>query len=74
MILIKSKAPYERGRFCDIQIQLKPLIMITLGLALFDNNNRPITLSEGYKNLHYLTQFIVTVQPSICIKKQKNLF
>jgi hypothetical protein len=37
--------------------------MITLGLALFDNNNRLITLSGGNKNLHYLTQFIVTVQP-----------
>jgi hypothetical protein len=37
--------------------------MITLGLALFDNNNRLITLSGGYKNLHYLTHFIVTVQP-----------
>ena len=36
--------------------------MITLGLTLFDNNNRLITLSGGYKNLHYLTQFIVTVQ------------
>jgi hypothetical protein len=34
--------------------------MITLGHALFDNNNRLITLSGGYKNLHYLTQFIVT--------------
>ena len=34
--------------------------MITLGLALFDNNNRLITLSGGYKNLHYLTQFVVT--------------
>ena len=34
--------------------------MITLGPALFDNNNRLITLSGGYKNLHYLTQFIVT--------------
>jgi hypothetical protein len=33
--------------------------MITLGPALFDNN-RLITLSGGYKNLHYLTQFIVT--------------
>ena len=42
------------------QIQWKPLIMITLGPALFDNNNRLITLSGGYKNLHYLTQFIVT--------------
>jgi hypothetical protein len=36
--------------------------MITLGLVLFNNNNRLITLSGGYKNLHYLTQFIVTVQ------------
>jgi hypothetical protein len=41
-------------------IQWKPLIMITLGPALFDNNNRLITLSGGYKNLHYLTQFIIT--------------
>ena len=41
-------------------IQWKPLIMITLGPALFDNNNWLITLSGGYKNLHYLTQFIVT--------------
>ena len=41
-------------------IQWKPLIMITLEPALFDNNNRLITLSGGYKNLYYLTQFIVT--------------
>ena len=34
--------------------------MITLGPALFDNNNRLITLRGGYKNLRYLTQFIVT--------------
>jgi hypothetical protein len=34
--------------------------MITLGPALFDNNNWLITLSGGYKNLHYLTQFIIT--------------
>jgi hypothetical protein len=40
-------------------IQWKPLI-ITLGSALFDKNNLLITLSGGYKNLHYLTQFIVT--------------
>jgi hypothetical protein len=38
-----------------------------LGPALFDKNNRPITLSGGYKNLHYLTQFIVT--NFTCIKK-----
>jgi len=43
-------------------IQWKSLVMITLGLALFDNNIRLITLSGGYKNLHYLIQFIVTVQ------------
>jgi hypothetical protein len=48
---------------CNNKIQWKQLIMITLGLALFDNNNRLITLSGGYKHLHYLTQFIVTVQP-----------
>ena len=34
--------------------------MISLGPALFDYSNRLITLSGGYKNLHYLTQFIVT--------------
>jgi len=34
--------------------------MITLGPALFDKNNRLITLSGGYKRLHYLTQLIVT--------------
>jgi len=34
--------------------------MITLGPVLFDNNSWLITLSGGYKNLHYLTQFIVT--------------
>jgi hypothetical protein len=47
-------------------MQWKPLIMITLGPALFDNNNRLITLSGGYKNLHYLTQFVVTA--FTCIK------
>jgi hypothetical protein len=44
-----------------IEIQWKPLIMITLGPVLFDKNNRLITLRGGYKNLHYLTQFIVTI-------------
>jgi len=34
--------------------------MITLGPALFDKNNRLVTLSGEYKNLNYLTQFIVT--------------
>jgi hypothetical protein len=42
-----------------------------LGLALFDNNNRLITLSGGYKNLYYLTKFIVTVQSFTCIKTTK---
>ena len=45
---------------------------ITLGPVLFDNNNRPITLSGIYKNLHYLTQFIVT--NFYMYKKQQNLF
>jgi hypothetical protein len=34
--------------------------MITLGPTIFDNNNRLITLSGGYKNLCYLNEFIVT--------------
>jgi hypothetical protein len=42
-----------------IIIQWKPFVMITLGPALFDQNYRLITLSGGYKYLHYLTQFIV---------------
>jgi len=46
--------------------------MITLGPALFDSNNRLITLSGGYKNLHYLIQFIVTT--FYMYKKQQNLF
>jgi hypothetical protein len=53
-------------------LQWKPLIMITLGPALFDNNNRLITLSGGYKTLHDLTQFIVTT--FYMYKKQQNLF
>jgi hypothetical protein len=46
--------------------------MITSKPALFDNNNRLITLSGVYKNLHYLTQFIVTT--FYMYKKQQNLF
>jgi len=53
-------------------IQWKPLIMITLGHALFDNNNHLITLSGGYKNLYYLTKFIVTT--FYVYKKQQHLF
>ena len=52
-----------------IYTQWKPLIMITLGPTLFDNKYRLITLSGGYKNLHYLTQFIV--KPFTCIKTAK---
>jgi hypothetical protein len=55
-------------------IQWKPLIMINLGLVLFYNNNRLITLSGGYNNLHYLTQFIVTVQHFTCTKNSKIYF
>jgi len=46
--------------------------MITFGPTLFDNNNRLIALSGGYKNLRYLTQFIVTT--FYMYKKQQNLF
>jgi hypothetical protein len=53
------------------RVQWKPLIMITLGPALFDNNNWLITLSGGYEKLHYLTQFIVTT--FYMYKKQQNL-
>jgi hypothetical protein len=45
--------------------------MIALEPALFDNNNLLITLSGGYKNLHYLTQFIITT--IYMYKKQQNL-
>jgi len=45
--------------------------MITFGPALFDSNNRLITLSGGYNNLHYLTLFIVT---TFYIYKKQNLF
>jgi hypothetical protein len=55
-------------------IQWKPLIMITLGSTLFDNNNRLITLSGGYKRLHYLTQFIVTTFYVYKKILKKNLF
>ena len=55
------------------KVQWKPLIVITLGPALFDNNNRLITLSGGCKHLRYLTQFIVTTfymykNNKICLK------
>jgi hypothetical protein len=55
-----GKTVLRGSHFPRVITQWKPLITITLGLALFDNNNRLITLSGGYKNLHYLTQFIVT--------------
>jgi len=56
----------------SLQIQWKPLNVITLGPALFDNNNRLITLSGVYKNLHCLNQFIVTT--FYMYKIQQNLF
>jgi hypothetical protein len=59
-------------KYIYIYIQWKPLIMIILGPALFDNNNRLITLSGGYIKLHYLTEFIVTT--FYMYKKQQNLF
>jgi hypothetical protein len=45
--------------------------MITLGPALFDNNNQLTKLSVGYINLHYLTQFIVT---TFYMYQKQNLF
>jgi hypothetical protein len=54
------------------QLQWKPLIMITLGPGLFYNNNRRITLSGGYTDFYFLTQFIVTTL--YMYKKQQNLF
>jgi hypothetical protein len=54
------------------RVQWKPLIMITLGPALFYNNSRLITLSGGYKNLRDLNQFVVTT--FYVYKKQQNLF
>jgi hypothetical protein len=45
--------------------------MITLGPALFDKNNRLITLSGRYNNLNYLTQFIVT---AFHVYKKQDLF
>jgi hypothetical protein len=50
----------EAGCSYCLVIQWKLLIMITLGPVLLDNNNWLITLSGGYKNLHYLIQFVVT--------------
>ena len=60
------------GLMLHILIQWTPLITITLEPAHFDNNNRLTTLNGGYKNLHHLTQFIVTT--FYLYKKQQNLF
>jgi hypothetical protein len=59
IILKQTAARVSNGKCLYVgnvnwEIQWKPLIMIILGLALFDNNNRLITLSGRYKNLHYL--------------------
>ena len=64
------KTSHFPNKVC-LYIQWKPLIMITLGPALFDNNNRLITLSGGYKNLHYLTQFFVT---TFYMYKNSNIY
>ena len=74
---VEIKRSRKEGYTCKAQwlhyvLQWKPLNMITLGPALFDNNNRLIILSGGYKNLHYITQFIVTT--FYMYKKQQNLF
>jgi hypothetical protein len=66
----KSRGEKKKVFAGNIIIQWKLLIMITLGLALFDNN-RLIILSGGYKNLHSLTQFIAIVQHFTCIKNNK---
>jgi hypothetical protein len=64
---------YNKGTTDEMHFfKVNKPFMITLGPALFDNNNRLITLSGGYKNLHYLTQLIVTT--SYMSKKQQNLF
>jgi hypothetical protein len=72
--LILPSISWSTSQSCcsQIHIQWKPLLMITLGPALFYNNNWLITLSGGYKTLHYLTQFIVTT--FYMYKKQQNLF
>jgi hypothetical protein len=59
--LLLPTLPKSTKNIKTSKLHRKPLIMITLGPALFDNNNRLITLSGGYKNLHYLTQLIVTL-------------
>jgi hypothetical protein len=66
--LVSIKALNDE-KFIAIYTQWKLLIMITLGPVLFDNNNWLITLSGSYKDLHYLTQFIVTT--FTCIKNKK---
>jgi hypothetical protein len=45
------------------------LLIIALGPALFDNN-RLVSLSGGYKNLHYLTNLLLHFT---CIKKNKKI-
>jgi hypothetical protein len=59
--IAEQKMKSSKDVYCtENNIQWKPLIIITLGSALFDSNNRLITLSAGYKNLHHFTQVTVT--------------
>jgi EamA domain-containing membrane protein RarD len=52
----------------SLQVQLKPLIMITLGLALFDNIKRRIQKFALFNSIYcYSTTFYMH-------KKQQNLF
>ena len=64
---------WSKGLPTDLQIKYIYRVEATyydhFGTRAFYNNNRLITLSGGYKNLHYLTQFIVTT--SYMYKKNK---
>jgi len=57
-----------------LEVQWKPLIMITFGLALFDNNNRLITLSGGYKKFALFNSIYCYSTTFYMYKKQQNLF
>jgi hypothetical protein len=55
-----------------VPVQCKPLIMIILGPALFDNNNRLITLSGGIKICIILLNLLL--QSFTCIKNNNIYF
>jgi len=48
--------------------------MMTLGLALFDNNNRLITLSGGYKQFALFNSIYCYSTTFYMYKKQQQLF